>query len=185
MSEAQATATAKVPAATAEPAVAAKVEPAKAPDRKIQLAPNRISLAETGRNIHYAKVEIGTTVNDMLDPAFWALTSAMFSPYDRIEVIADDGTMWAEFIVLACERTYARVKLMRHLPLDTKDIAFTREVATTPQMRESYEIKFFASRKWTVVRLSDQKPISQDHLSRDAAEGWLREYTKTLAVTTQ
>lgn len=164
-------------------AVAAADARAENTRRNLTLAPDRIGIADERRNIHYATVEIGTTIADLKDPAYWSLVSAKFRPYDRIEVIADDGTLWAEFLILACERTYARVYLLREHRLDTRDVSLTRDVPIVPQMRESYDIRYLASTKHTVIRLSDQKAISENHPTRDAAEAWVREYTKTLSLT--
>lgn len=161
-----------------------KAKPEAKPKEVKKIAPNRFALAEFKRAIHYATVEPGTTIEQLEDPTYWSLVATSVKPYDHIEVVSDDGTLWANFLVLACDRTWLHIRLLQKVALETSDVSISR-IKPTAAMRESYEIKHMPSSQWTVIRVSDpDKPVvSKDHQTRELAESWVREHIKTVAVT--
>jgi hypothetical protein len=85
-------------------------------DKKVpQLNMNRMKSGEYVRNIWVVTVESGVTKEDLTDVSFWAHVARSFKPYDHIEVRTDDGAYYAEFLVLSCDRTWAKVHEIRYV----------------------------------------------------------------------
>lgn len=90
----------------------------------MQLRPNRFDRAEQKRTVYAIDPEHGTTVEDMLKPAYWAHVAAKLRPSDRIEALAEDGSWMAVFHVVAQGPNWAKVVLMPGFPyeFEAKDI---------------------------------------------------------------
>lgn len=76
-----------------------------------QLATNRFELSINGirHNVFRVKPEIGTPPVALLDPHFWAHVSSKMSVGDIIEVIAEDGSYFAELLVRDVGNLFAKV----------------------------------------------------------------------------
>lgn len=76
-----------------------------------QLATNRFELSINGirHNVFRVKPEIGTPPAALLDPHFWAHVSAKMSVGDLIEVLAEDGSYFAELLVRDVGNLFAKV----------------------------------------------------------------------------
>ena len=126
------------------------------------LNPQRINLAEFWRQDWVVNAEEGVSVEQVSDPAYWAHVSAKFKPYDHIEVRAEDGAWIATFLVLDCSRTFARLHLLSHHKLTTRDVAQTQTA--------KHEVKWKGPQhKHCVIRLADNAIISEGHASADIA----------------
>lgn len=153
---------------TTKPATAAD---AKKEERRIEpLGPQVLQLAEHQRQIWVARVPKGVEPADVLEPSYWAHHGGKLSPYDKIEVRAEDGTWYQELIVMDSSRAWARV-----LPV-TKVLRFeTADVSQSKTAPVGYEITHRGARKWSVVRTKDRAVMSEDHAQRDSAEQWLKD----------
>lgn len=143
--------------------------------RQRQAAPLRTQLAEFLRQDFRHNAEEGTTVEDILQDSYWALMAPQFKPYDRIEVVVDTGEWIAELVVLQCERTWAKVALLKKFDL--------APVTEMPERSGSdFTIAYKgAQKKWTVIRKSDQQAVRDGFGSRDDADGWMANYQKAIA----
>lgn len=140
------------------------------------LGVDRLRGAEFERNVHVAVPGPEDTIEDMLDPGYWAHVAPKFKPYDKIEVRAEDGTYYAEFLVLACDRAWAKVHVLSWHLLSSADIALTQAAAAS----SSFEVRFRPGPRWHVVRKADKQVMFKDGKTRDEAETWVREYIKTI-----
>ena len=95
--------------------------------RDLSLNRTRISGSEFARNLWVVTVEEGTTREDLRNPAFWSHVSALFKPYDRIEVRSDIDEFFAELLILSCSSTFAKVKELSWFDLPAKDVKLTEE----------------------------------------------------------
>jgi hypothetical protein len=110
----------------------------------------------------------------LLDPAYWAHVTSKFTPWDHIEARANDGTWWAEYIVLSVDRAFARVALLRKVNLTTPDVAMSQS-----EIPKAYEVKHRGPHsKWSVIRLSDKQVLFENGALREDAEGWLKNHLK-------
>ena len=80
--------------------------------RVVILNPSRLQGAEYARQDWVVNAEEGTKISDVLDPAYWAHTSAQMKPYDRIEVRLETGEWILELLVLSADRNWARVQVL-------------------------------------------------------------------------
>lgn len=150
------------------------------PDPK--LGPTAFYLAEFKRNAFCGLVEKGVRPEDVLNPAYWAYHAAKLKPWDRIELRAEDGTWFGEYLVLGCDRTWARVFPLRVSMLTASDVAETQAaIANTPKTADQgsgadlYEIKFRGPKKWSVVRKSDNAVMAEG-MMQDEAKEWLKNH---------
>lgn len=148
-----------------------------------QLSPGNMQEAEYWRSDYAVIAEIGTTPEHLLDPAYWAHHAFKMKPWDKIEVRAQDGTWYAEYIVLEASRTWAKVKQIIFVPLTTADVSLTqsqdmdakRDNALTEALA-NHEVKWRGPKGWSVVRKSDHAALSEGHRLKTDAEGWLRNH---------
>lgn len=152
-----------------------------------QLDANRFSLAEQERNLWCVTVEHGITRSQILNPAFWAQFSTKLKPYDHIEVRCDDGTIYAELLVIQSERTWARVHVLNWHDLTTKDIAQSQAAPDTspevpPDPTKEFKVKYMGpNKKWSVIRQSDEAIVREGEANKANAELWLSEYQRVIA----
>lgn len=142
------------------------------------LSVDRLKGAEYERIVHVATPGAGHTRADMLRPAYWSHVSPKLKPYDRVEVRAEDGTYFAELLVLACDRTWARMYALSWHELSTADVSLTEAVSASSK----FEVKHTPGLRWHVVRKSDRQVMMRDGQTRDEAETWVKEYVKTVPV---
>lgn len=135
-----------------------------------QLAPNRMHLAEHRRNVFTVVPEHGTSHEELLKDGYWAHVSAKLKPGDRIEALAEDGAYFAEFIVQDAGRLYAKVALLRHVPLDAVEVKEGGLVAA------GYDVKWKGpQRRWCVLRGQD---ILKDGMDKGSAVSWAQNHAK-------
>lgn len=141
--------------------------------RSISVDQQRWGLAEYRRHDWVVNAPEGATVEDIKQPGFWALMAAELSPYDRIEVRADDGTWLAEGVVLGCDRTWAKVHVLNTYKLSTGDVALSQS--------DQYSVEWKGPhKKWTVIRISDQEAVKDQCGTKEEATLWMREHEKVM-----
>lgn len=141
------------------------------------LTADRIKLAEYVRNIFVINPEPNVKLEDMLQPAFWSHVAAKLHPSDRVEVIAEDGTYFAEFYVVSCGRNWAKVSLMRMHDLSED------EPKTEKPASGEYEVQWAGGQeKARIVRLVDKQVIQSGFASKKEAAEWLTKYETQLLV---
>ena len=148
------------------------------PETIPQLDPSRFHLAEAERMPYAITVEQGVTKRHITDPAFLAHVAARLRPYDKIEVRCDDGSFYAELLVLTAERTYARVHLLAWHDLTTKDVTQTQAAIAQP----GYTVEWKGPhRKWCVIRTQDASIVHEQAPGKHEASVWLHEFLKVTA----
>ena len=148
------------------------------PKRTLILNPQRIGLAEQMRQDWVVNAEEGTTINDVLDPAYWAHCSARMQPYDHIEVRLETGEWLLNLVVQDVGRNYARVFLASKLDFADSDISAPPAAAITHKVEWKGP-----QRKHVVVRLADGAIIQEGISDKAAAFLWMENFLKTTATT--
>lgn len=137
--------------------------------------PNRVQMAEHGRNIHLYTAPAGAAPEDMLAPAYWGLVSKNFAPYDHVEVRTDDGRFWAEYIVIASDRTWAKLHPLRVVELPN---------AQLEEVDPGYKIEWKGPHlKFCVLRVSDGSSVHEGEQERSGAVSWLQQYLRTIGTS--
>lgn len=136
----------------------------------------RFKNAEFERVIYQACPEAGVTFEEVCEPAFWSHVAEKLKPSDRIEVLAEDGSYFAELLVVDAGRLYAKVAVLRFVELSSPDVAGIEKTLA------EFKVEFKGpTLKHVVIRLSDNQ-IVQDGIARKIdAEEWIREHVKALA----
>lgn len=138
-----------------------------------QLASNRLQFAEHRRNIYTVTPEAGTPYDALLKDGYWAHVSAKLRSGDRIEVLAEDGSYFAELLVLDAGRLYAKVAELRHVKLDVV------EVQEGDLMLEGLEVKWQGPHlKWCVLRGKDRL---KDTMDKASAIQWMKNHVRAVA----
>lgn len=139
------------------------------------LRESRVKLAEYARQRHHVVPEDGTKFEDLLKEEYWAAVAYMFKPCDLIEVHAEDGSYYAELYVRACGRNWAKVAVINKVMLEPISAA----KATRPEFEAAWK---GPSRKFSVVRVSDNEIIRDGFDTREQAEEYIRGHIKALAA---
>ena len=138
--------------------------------RDVKLNPSGATLAEHTRNVWAVTSEYGVKKSDIEDPAYWSHVASKFRPSDKIEVMAADGSFYAEYLVTSCDKTWAKVAEMKFLDL-TKAAVVTNEQAEI--INAGYQIKWRGPKKWSVIRKSDLAVLHEGLHSEADGNKWL------------
>lgn len=140
----------------------------------VEFYSNRLTLAETIRNVFQATVEPTISREDLRDPKFWCHVAKQFQPYTRIEVVTDDGQYFCELIVLSSGNNWAKVQELRYIELGSK-------VADVDESRSEYEVAWKGPvRKHAIIRKADGEIIKEGFVQKDEADMAMRAYIKAI-----
>lgn len=150
-------------------------------NRKVM--PGRCKPAEVARNAWAITVEQGTTREDLRRPEFWSLIGRNFKPYDRVEVRIDDGTYFAEYLVITADRAWAKLEELRFYQLGTQDVSLTE--AHAAGIRARFTVRYVGPHLRYCVERNDGNKVERiKDNCQDKAEAslWLEEHLKTIGA---
>ena len=146
------------------------------------LMQDKLKQADYVRNVFAATIPQGTEFNEILNPAFWAHTSNKLHPTDRIEIMDEEGTYFAEVMVVSCAKNWAKVSVLRFHELSE---AIPDSKATTAEELKAkkleYKIDWTQDTKARVIRLADKQVLQENFPSKADAEKWLTSYLTSMA----
>lgn len=145
------------------------------PKRSISIHPSRMKHAEHTRNDWTIDAEVGTTIEDVMEPGYFAHMAELMQPFDHVNVRMDDGTWAAYLIVTGTGRNWARVHLDRKIDL------IIDQSAPLETVRHKVDWKGPHS-KFAVIRVSDGAKVKEGCTTRAEAEAWLTEHEKTPGI---
>ena len=146
--------------------------PVEQPRQVGMIVPTRVQFAEHGRNIHLVTAPAGTQPGDFLHPEYWGMVAKNFQPYDQVEVRTDDRTFWGLFLVLASDRTWAKLHPIHQVELPS---------AEEPAAHAEFEIEWKGPHlKYCVIRKSDRSIVHEGEQERTGAGRWLDGYVRTI-----
>lgn len=156
-------------------AEAAVVETPVVKKERAPLAPPRMVWAEQARNVHVVTTEQGTRLEELFSPGYWSSVAIKFTPWDRIEVRAEDGEFYAELLVLSCERNWAKVKLLLEVKLNAADIRPDQGAGVI-----THRIEWKGPHhKWCVIRNGDNEML-KSQMDKTEANAWLTGHLKSV-----
>lgn len=135
-------------------------EPAKA---HVSLPAARFSLAEHARYLHHADVPAGTSSEALMEPGYWRHVTGRLKKGGRIEALAEDGSYFAELLILDAGKSGAVVTALR--VIDLAPVDSTGDVG-------AFDFRFVQKLGWTVVRKADKERVSQGHGTEAEARKW-------------
>lgn len=107
--------------------------------------------------------EHGVTIQQILEPSFFANVASQMNRYDKVDVHSEDGSYWAELLVLSKTENSVTTDCLRfkNLTMDEKALK---------DHNSKYEVKWLGpSAKWCVVRKSDNVAVSKGNMNKDLA----------------
>ena len=124
---------------------------------------SRFREADYQRTVWQATAEQGMVPDDLLEPSRWSLVSPQMQPFHRVEVVADDGSWWAEYLVTDATKLWAKLRILQVVQLDEAAKSSSRQ-------KDGFSVKYRGAKKWSVIRDSD-KSVMKDMLdTREDAE---------------
>lgn len=133
---------------------------------------SRLRSAEVIRNVWHLTPEGGTPVEALNDPDYWAHISRQLRPSDVVEVMPDDMSWRAEFLIGAI----MGLKVY-HARLSYQELKFTK-----PEGIVEYAIEWKGPHhKHAVVDKVSKASIKVGFETKDAATAWLQDYLKRAA----
>ena len=142
---------------------------------------HQVSIAEYARVVYSHTPEGVADPDELLDPEYWANVAQKFKPGSRIEVLADDLTWFAEYIVISCGRTWAKVALLH--PVQKLTLSKKVKEATRVNDEKNYDIQFAGQAKqYRVIRKSDKTELKCNLATEEEAKQFLKNHLLALSV---
>ncbi|QKJ88017.1 hypothetical protein PMPD1_3084 [Paramixta manurensis] len=128
----------------------------------MKILPPSVNLAEYKRNVYKVEAKHGQTFEDFKEPDAWAHVAVQLKKFDKIELVAEDGSFYAEGVVLKVTKTSAHVHFHIHANLNEK---------SEPELKEPTYYAEFAGphARWRVVRRADGEVVESGIESKDDA----------------
>lgn len=151
------------------------------------LSPNKLEQAEFHRIVFSVTPELGTTINQVLDPKYWVHVAAKLKPRCRIEVLAEDNSYFAELLVVASDKTWASVALLRYVDLSGKkakqEPKKPAEGITLDEFNTALHTVDFVvgSGKGRVILREGKVVVKDGFASKKEAAKWMVEHEAALA----
>lgn len=146
-----------------------------------KLHASRFKSAELTRLIYSAVPEAGMPFEDLLKPECWAHVAQLLRPGYRVEVLAEDGSYFAELLVVSAGRLWAKVAVLRKVDLSAVDSepANAANDAATSVMWSGPHSKFRVMRQ----NAGGGKDVLRDGFeTREEATAWMADHLKALAA---
>jgi hypothetical protein len=142
------------------------------PAMAVTLVEARIGLSDHKRQDWVVDAEEGHTIEQVLDPMYWAHVAPRFSLYDRVEVRVDTGEWMLELIVIQTGRNFARVHVAaKH--------DFTASASAAPKQSIKHKVEFKGThKKYCVIRIADSALLQEGLQTREQANEWLANYER-------
>jgi len=142
--------------------------------RDVSLTNNRLKQAEFTRTVYTATIERGHIKSDLIDPKFWAHVAIKLRRGDRVECTSEDGSFYAELMVLACDRTWAKMHVLQWHDLSSSAIQLT------PEILAEYLVDFKGPDGWCVIRKSDNQTLQSKLFTEDEAKRWIEGFVRNM-----
>lgn len=141
----------------------------------VSLNVTRLKQAEQYCTAYAAVLPHDQSLDDALNPEYWANVAATLRQHDTIRIIPEDGSYFAELLVLDAARGYAKVKILRHVLLD-------EPVGDAEAPLIDLFVKWDGPHnKFTVIRKSDGEKLKTGFVEKTSAQRWLDDHLASMA----
>lgn len=141
----------------------------------VHVSPHRFTSFEYRNKVCKVDIESGHTLEQMLEPAYWAHVANKLQDGDEIVAVAEDNTFRAHFYVIERGPNWANVYCLKFDEL-------TKEFQIPVTADQNYLVQFGGNlHKWRVKRKSDGQVLISKLKTPEQATDWLRNYKATLA----
>lgn len=133
----------------------------------VKLTADRIKGADYLRQLYRVNVPSGVALQDTLESTFWAHVASKFVVGDKLELFAEDGTWYAELVVLVTSQVHAKVGVLLFKE-------FSPQRAKVKEEDPLFKIEWKGpNRKFAISRVSDKAVVKEGFSDRDDADAWL------------
>jgi hypothetical protein len=146
-------------------------------ERKQRAAhPTRMQEAEFARAVHVVTADAEHLPQDLERQDYWAHVAQNLRPWTRLEVRADDGTWYAECLVLEAGRNWANVKVLQPSTTSRPPTSPQTQAAIAEEYaRLPYEVSFRGEHElWGVIRKSDNAVMHDKEGTKAGADAGCR-----------
>ena len=141
----------------------------------MQIIGNQIREASFAFNTWSAAPPSGTSLDDVLQPEYWTHVHQILKAGDRIHVMPESGEWLAELVVRSSSTKGAVVAKLTYHDFNPKPAE-----GGEPSEAGEYEVKWAGGvAKWRVIRVKDRHVLVEKLATKEAAQAWLTENTKT------
>lgn len=142
------------------------VKPKDKPAVKTQLHFSKFHRYQQHGANYFAEIPVGTTLDEILDPMYWAHISGIFrGKYNEITALWDDKSRLVRLFVRFYAQTYAHVEVL-------EDNIF--EDADGIDVPSAYDVKWVNDReKYSVVRKSDSQLMRNGFNTKEHAVAYI------------
>lgn len=145
------------------------------PKTAATLVEGRFGLAESKRQDWVVDAEEGHTVEQVLDPMYWAHVAARLAQYDRIEVRVDTGEWMLDLIVIQAGRNFARVHVAARYD-------FTGAAEGAPREAIKHRVEWKGThKKFCVIRNADSALLQEGFQTKELAAEWMNNHERVTA----
>ncbi len=132
---------------------------------------NLFHQAGTKQNTWEAIAPEGSIPEDLLDRGFWAhVAASKMRPFDKVHVMAEDKSWYAEYVVFA---SYGNGAIVRMLG----DPIVINKKTELPSADLDFEIVDLGlSKEWSIRQKSTGKLVNSGHKTSQEAGAWLRNW---------
>jgi hypothetical protein len=134
--------------------------------------PVRLAEGDHIRHVWVISVAPDVTLDVVRQPEFWSHVAANLSPCDRIEVMPEDMSWFAELMVLEADRVWAKTAVMRFVELAGADVDVTGS---------GFKVEYKGpEKKHCVIRESDKQILQEGIAKKADAQAWIVTHLKTV-----
>lgn len=145
----------------------------KKPALAVTLVEARMGLSESKRQDWVVDAEERHTIEQVLDPMYWAHVAPKLAMYDRIEVRVDTGEWMLDLIVIQNGRNFARVHVA------AKHDFVTSSASAAPMQSIKHKVEFKGThKKHCVIRIADSALLQEGFQTKELANEWLTNYER-------
>ena len=135
--------------------------------------PKDCSLLQHAHQVHVAAIPTTVPIEHLQDPAMWANVAAKFRNFDRIEIEAMDGSMFARGIITNVSGTRAAVRIT--------EIHELAKVSGSEIRMNGYIIRNGGfSRKWMLVDEKSGHVLKEGLETQSVAINHLQDHIKSM-----
>lgn len=139
------------------------------------LGPSRLQSADYVRASWRTNVPAEYSFEDATTPEFWTHVANTLKLGDKIEMLAENGTWYAELLVVYIDRGTVKTAVLFKTDLAAE--------APVPSLIDGYKVEWSGPHtKWRVVRQKDGEVVHTHEPDKARAAAWLDDHLKALAA---
>lgn len=148
--------------------------PNKIAVRAVKALGTQLQLAQFARNVFVLTVENTVAQSDILKPIFWTHIAEKLKKGDRVEVTPEDGSWYAEFMIVSSSSNWAKVVPLRVIQIDSDYVS--------AKALDEYYVKWASKALgFRVHRRGDGQVVKDKFETAESANTWIQTIQESAA----